>query len=247
MRFLIIVLSLLSEKYLTHQFQRLRKTVLEEYLSLLKKYLPESVMTSHPLSPFGIAISILVAFTILFQSISHHSHGLGHVFNFIFEFCIFYLCLGEHNLFYVNSNQKMILSSDEYIIAMNREVFAPIIWFFTFGSIGVIVYRVADFFSKSSQNPNLLNLMQVLDWVPSRITSILFLMVGQFQPGFSELLKQLTKSPENNETILINSAKHAINLSSKKELNLIDLENLFMHSCILLNFILAVYVIGKIL
>ena len=245
MRFLIIVLSLLSEKYLTHQFQRLRKTVLEEYLFLLKKFLPESVMSSHPLSPFGISLSILVAFAILFQWIGHH--GIGYHFNFIFEFSIFYLCLGEHNLFYVNSNQNMILSSEEYIIAMNREVFAPIIWFSIFGPIGVIVYRVTDFFSKSAQNQNLLSLMQILDWVPVRVSSILFLMVGQFQPGFSELLKQLTKAPQTNEDLLINSAKHAINHDLNKDLNFIQLENLFMHSCLLLNFILAVYVIGNIL
>jgi len=245
MRFLIIVLSLLSEKYLTHQFQRLRKTVLENYLLLLKKYLPESVMASHPLSPYGISLFLLLIVAFSFQWISHQS--VGYVLNFVFEFAIFYLCLGEHNLFYANSNQTMILSSEEYIIAMNREVFAPIIWFFIFGPMGAILYRVTDFFSKSAQNQHLINLMQALDWIPSRVSSILFLMVGQFQPGFSELLKQLTKSPESNETLLIESAKHAINHHQKNELNFIQLENLFTHSCILLNFILAVYVIGKIL
>lgn len=245
MRFLIIVLSLLSEKYITHQFQRLRKTVLEEYLSFLKKMLPETVMTAHPLSPFGIALSVLIALAILFQWIGHH--GIGHVFNFIFEFCIFYLCLGEHNLFYANSNQNVIFSSEEYIIAMNREVFAPIMWFFVFGPLGAIIYRVTEFFNKTTQNQSLNQLMQILDWVPARVSSILFLMVGQFQPGFSKLLKQLTQTSGDNETLLIESAKHAIQHDLNKELNFIELENLFMHSCLLLNFILAVYVIGKIL
>lgn len=245
MRFLIIVLSLLSEKYITHEFQRLRQTVLENYLSLLKRLLPESVMTTHPLSPYGISLSILLVLAGALQWIG--GQGIGSVLNFVFEFAIFYLCLGEHNLFYVNSNQTMILSSEEYIVAMNREVFAPILWFFIFGPMGAILYRVTDFFSKSAQNQHLLNLMQALDWLPARVSSILFLMVGQFQPGFSALLKQLTKAPESNETLLIDSAKHAINHHEKNELNFIQLENLFIHSCILLNFILAVYVIGKIL
>jgi AmpE protein len=245
MRFLIIVLSLLSEKYLTHQFQRLRKTALEQYLGFLKSILPESLMTAHPLSPFGISLTLLLATALFFQWLGHH--GLGLVMNFFFEFAIFYLCLGEHNLFYINSNQNTVLTPEEYIIAINREVFAPVIWFFVFGPIGAILYRVTDYFSKSAQNPNLISLMQVLDWVPVRVSSILFLMVGQFQPGFSELLKQLTKAPQTNEELLINSAKHAINHDLKKDINFIQLENLFIHSCLLLNFILAVYVIGKIL
>ena len=245
MRFIIIVLSLLSEKYLTHQCQRLRQTALENYLTLLKRLLPESVMASHPLSPFGISLSILLMIALAFQWIGQH--GLGYGINCIFEFAIFYLCLGEHNLFYANSNQTTILSTEEYIVAINREVFAPIIWFFIFGPIAVILYRVTDYFSKSAQNQHLLNLMQALDWLPTRITSILFLMVGQFQPGFSELLKQISTAPARNETLLIESAKHALHQVQKNELDYIQLENLFMHACILLNFVLAVYVIGRIL
>lgn len=244
MRFLIIVVCLLSEKYLIHNFHQYRQTWLNIYFDKLKQYVPSSILFQSPINPFLITVLSLLSAVLLITLLTQN--GLLFILYFFFEAVIFYFCLGEHNLFYTNTEQPIKLNAKQYIQAINHEYFAVILWFFFFGPMGAILYKVTSYFAKLQPHEQQIQfILNILDCVPVRLTALFFLLVGQFQPGFSHFLNQLRAKPEDNAKLLNDSAKFA--LGHDKEHDPISLETLFTHSCLLLTFILAILMIGSIL
>lgn len=246
MRFLIIILCLLSDRYMIHHMQKIRKTWLEKYIEFIKNLTPPTLVSVYP---FGIYLVVLSSLLILsFILSASKSIGILFILYFIFEFAVFYFCLGEHNLFYFNTNQEDRLNKKDYIIAMNQEIFAVILWFFLFGPVGAILYRVTLNFSKlPGVDKHIIQLKEILDWVPTRLTSLIFLLVGQFQPGFSEYIQHILSKPEYNDTLLISMAEHTLGCKSFDKVQVSRLEGLYTHACLLLLFILAIFMIGKVL
>ena len=245
MRFLIIILCLLSDRYMIHHMQKIRKTWLDAYIEFIKNLSPQTLISAHPL---GIYLLVVTSLSILSLILSAtQSLGLLFVLYFAFEFIVFYLCLGEHNLFYFNTNQEDHLNKKDYIIAINQEIFAIIIWFILLGPLGAILYRVTLSFAKRPGVDNQIILFKdILDWLPTRITSCLFLLVGQFQPGFSEYIQHLLSKPEYNETLLVSMAEQALNCKTLDKVQISRLEGLYTHACLLLLFIIAIFMIGKV-
>jgi AmpE protein len=246
MRFLIIVVCLLSDKFMPHQLQAIRKSWLEYYTNAIRKITPPSFLNASPLSLYAIVLTSLI----LVCSISYSLKSISILFmlNFLFELSVFYLCLGEHNLFYMNTNSSEHLSIREYIYAINQEVVAVSLWFFLFGPVGALIYRVTLEFAKiQTFEKTIVQLCQILDWLPTRITALLFLMVGQFQPGFSSYMKLFCENPEQNHLLLATMAEHALQEKTLEKIEVARLEGLYSHACLLLLFIMAVFMIGKII
>lgn len=246
MRFLIIILCLLSEKYLTHQFFTFRKKWSDLYAHYIETYIPRKVLNATPIMPYAIYLGSLTLLCMVFSIIGHQ--GLGLIINFVFELAVFYICLGEHNLFFINANEKKPLSDNQFILAMNQEFYAVILWFFVLGPFGALFYRVTVYFNQmKAPLAMLVKLKAFLDWLPVRMSSLLLLLVGHFQPGFSELIKKIAQNPLENDQLLIQTARLALDAKEDESLDMMKLQNLFNHSCLLLVFILAIFVIGKII
>ena len=246
MRFLIIVLCLLSERFMTHHLQKLRETWLTHYAEFLKKHLPTAMLNS---SNISVYLSITISSLIICGIFSLGSEiGLNFVLKTCFEFFVFYLCLGKHNLFFMNSNINHPLGPKEYILAINQDFIAIILWFFIFGPAGAILYRVTIEFTKLQEHEKrILDIKELLDWIPTRITSFIFLMVGQFQPGINFYLKNFMMPPVKNSVFLLNTAESALATKNLDNLTTPKLEELFSHSCLMLIFSLAIYMIGRLL
>jgi AmpE protein len=246
MRFLIMIICLLSERYIPHRLQKKRQTWLERYIDFLRKIIPENLVNASRLTVyFACLLSLLILCGVM--ALIKHSTILFPI-NFAFEFVVFYLCLGEHNLFYMNANSNDHLTIRDYIYAINQEVMAILFWFFVLGPSGAILYRVTLEFAKINSFDKLtLTLCQFLDWLPTRMSAMLFLMVGQFQPGFKIFLQQFNSKPENNHQFLVTIAEQAMHESSLESIQISKLEILFSHACLLLLFIMAVFMIGKVI
>lgn len=246
MRFLIIVFCLLSEKFIPHHLQKLRTTWLEHYSQLLKKHLPAKILDSSNISLYLAVVVSLVLIANLF-SLGHYA-GFNLIFKPIFDFLVFYLCLGEHNLFFMNANSKNFLKPQDYILAINQEFIAIILWFFIFGPAGALIYRVTIYFSEIQEHAiKIKDTKELIDWLPSRISAFLFLMVGHFQPGISSYLKNVITGPAENSNFLLGIAEDALSTKDLDKTPVAKLEELFTHSCLLLIFILAIYMIGRLL
>lgn len=246
MRFLIIILCLLSEKYLTHQFFTFRKKWSDIYAQLIEKYVPGNILNATPWMRYSIYMGSLALLCIIFGSFRHH--GLGLIINFFFELAVFYICLGEHNLFYVNANEKKLLNDNQFILAMNQEFYAIILWFYILGPFGALLYRVTLYFNQQSQPlPALMKAKAFLDWLPVRLSALLFLLIGDFQPGFTQLCKKFLQDPLENDQLLIETARHALSVKEQENIDMMKLQNLFNHSCLILLFLLAIFVIGHVI
>ena len=246
MRFLIIVACLLSDKFIPHQLQTMRKTWLEFYTNIIRRITPPSILNASPLSLYGIVLISLILICNIFYLLKPIS--ILFMFNFLFELSVFYFCIGEHNLFYMNTNTKEHLSIRDYVYAINQEVVAVALWFFICGPVGALIYRVTLEFAKiQSFEKTIILFCQILDWLPTRITALLFLMVGQFQPGFSNYIKLFCQKPQQNHQVLASMAEHALQEKTLDKVDVAKLEGLYTHACLLLLFLMAVYMIGKII
>jgi AmpE protein len=246
MRFLIIVACLLSDKFIPHQLQTLRKSWLGYFTNTIRKLTPPTVLNASPLNLYGIVLGSLILVCSSFYSLK--SISILFMLNFLFELSVFYLCLGEHNLFYMNSNTSEHLSIPDYIYAINQEVVAVSLWFFIFGPVGALIYRVTLEFAKiQTFEKTIVQLCQILDWLPTRITALLFLMVGQFHPGFTSYIKLFCKKPGQNYQVLATMAEYALQEKTLDNIEVARLEGLYSHACLLLLFLMAVFMIGKII
>jgi AmpE protein len=246
MRFLIIILSLLSERYMIHHMQKVRRTWLEYYIDFARRITPPSILNASPMGLYLVVLFSLLGICAVLALGKQVS--LFFILYFVFEFAVFYLCLGEHNLFFMNTNisKNNYLNNKDYIIAINQEIIAIIIWFFAFGPAGALLYRVTLEFSKMQHFENHIQFFKdLLDWIPVRITALLILMVGHFQPGFSALIHQLFTSSSQNQSLLVSIAEHSLSTTSIEKVDISKLENLFAHACLLLLFFLAILMIGK--
>jgi len=246
MRFLIIIICLLSERHIPHQLQKWRRLWLGKYIDFTKRISPPSLLNASPISLYIVVLiglfSICLVFTLL------KTVGLFFVLNFFFEFMVFYLCLGEHNLFYMNANQPQHFSTKDYICAINQEVIAIMLWFFLFGPMGALLYRVTLEYSKMQAfDETITKFSHCLEWLPTRISAFLFLMVGHFQPGFSTFVHSFSQKPEENHQLLIQIAEQSLDLKSGVKVEASKLEGLFTHACLLLLFLMAIFMIGKML
>ncbi len=248
MRFLIIILCLLSERYMIHHMQKVRKTWLHAYTDLIRRFLPLNVLDSSPINLYLCVLLTLLSISGIF-SLAHHTN-MFFILYFVFEFSVFYLCLGEHNLFFINvgENKNNYLKNNDYIIAINEEIIAIIIWFFAFGPAGAILYRVTLEFSKMQQfENNIMFIKNLLDWIPTRITALLLLMVGHFQPGFSLFIQKVLSPVTQNQNFLTQIAAQALNTNSIENIEISKLETIYSHACLLLLFFLSILMIGKFL
>ena len=120
------------------------------------------------------------------------------VLAFCLNFVIFYYCLGPHNVFYGESEQ----ASDYFAIA-NNQLFAVIFWYIVLGPIAILLYRLIDLCQQQDLVKNSSKcILDLLDWIPARITTLFYLLAGNFQNGFSFWLKMITASPNENAILL---------------------------------------------
>ncbi len=97
----------------------------------------------------------------------------------------------------------------------NVRIFAVVFWYLLLGPMGALLYRVAAFFvvdSRSLQAPQLqqasLRLQALLDWLPARLLSLSFFLVGSFDDaakGWQKLLLQQPGLLEANRALVINT------------------------------------------
>ncbi len=94
-------------------------------------------------------------------------------------------------------------------IESHNRYFGVIFWFIFLGPFGALFYRlVYQYYASCKQNANdehldlLQQLMHWLDWAPARVTSLLFLLTGDFVNGFYRVKDYLVDLAANNQQIV---------------------------------------------
>ncbi|WP_131783433.1 hypothetical protein [Legionella gresilensis] len=205
MKLLIMMLTLLSERYLIHAVSETRFKWFPNYIkNLTNKFSQSGLLKNSYVALIFVILPLLLIVWIVFALLGHLIFGL---FGFLISFIIFYYCIGPENPFYPNSTPanelENELSAGNYFAKVNNELFAIIFWFILTGPIGVLFYRLVSLCMQYEVTQRAAtNIINILDWPTARITLMLYLFVGNFQKGFNYYQQIFLSSPRNNDAIL---------------------------------------------
>ncbi|PCI65075.1 MAG: hypothetical protein COB38_11830 [Gammaproteobacteria bacterium] len=93
----------------------------------------------------------------------------------------------------------------QILIESQIRYFGVIAWFIFFGPYGALLYRLAHIYSNHCQEsefdehtPLMDTVIHWINWIPARITSLLFLLTGDFVNGFYRVKDYLTDALADN-------------------------------------------------
>ncbi|KGP64377.1 membrane protein [Legionella norrlandica] len=244
MKLLVIVLCLLSERFLIHSISYQRFFWFNDYYLFLKKTIDRNQYFANPwLELAATVLPIILLVSLIYFSFESIFFGL---FGLVFNLFVFYYCLGPQNAFYpiiVKSNdQSEVDSIGEYFAEVNSQLFAVIFWYIIAGPIAVLTYRLTTLCKGlNSINPQAIQVAEILEWIPARITALLFLLVGNFQRGFNLFIHYAFAHPNLNDEILSECGLQAVRINDTDEVPMVVAENLVEHATIVLLVFIALF------
>ncbi|HAT8673165.1 hypothetical protein D7217_02000 [Legionella pneumophila] len=244
MKLLVIVLCLLSERFLIHSVSYQRFSWFNNYCLFLKKTIDKNKCFSNPWATL-IAIILPIVFLTFLVYFSLQSILFG-LFGLILSLFIFYYCLGPQNAFYPilkkQANQTETDAIGEYFAEVNSQLFAVVFWYIIAGPIAALTYRLITLCKEinfiSTQANQITN---ILEWIPARITALLFLLVGNFQRGFHLFVQYVLTYPDSNDKILRGCGLQAVRINDTEEVPMAAAENLVEHATIVLLVFIALF------
>ena len=200
MKLLVIVLCLLSERFLVHASSHQRFYWFSTYGNAMEKRLSSVRLLSSPW--LMLVVTLLPMLVVAFLVIHFFSAWLFGFVGLVLNVIIFYCCIGPGNPFYpVRASTTEDATREDvetYLAQMNGELFSILFWYIFLGPLAVLAYRLV---SQSQNQPRISKeaflLTNYLDWLPARMTSLLYLIVGNFQAGLRPFSKLFLSNTSN--------------------------------------------------
>jgi len=105
------------------------------------------------------------------------------------------------------------------LVESQTRYFGVIFWFIFLGPLGALFYRLSHFYhSYCKENANdehfslTTSLLHWLDWAPVRVTSLLFLLTGDFVKGFYRVKDYFVDLDANNQQIISETGVAALGI-----------------------------------
>ncbi len=105
------------------------------------------------------------------------------------------------------------------LIEAHTRYFGVISWFIFFGPYGALFYRLAHLYREACSKdgfddhlPLVEQLIHWIEWIPARITSLLFLLTGDFVNGFYRIQDYLTDANADNSQLISETGIAALGL-----------------------------------
>jgi AmpE protein len=247
MKLLVIVLCLFSERFLTHSSAHHRFHWFYGYAHAFQKQLSPYIAMSSPWFSLVLILSPLLftAGFVLWMT----SNWLFGLVGFLLNVVVFYYCIGPGNPFYPTRVSMTEDVNDEeieaYLVKVNGQLFSVLFWYLVLGPFMALLYRLISL----SQNLTGVNqpaswITNVLEWLPTRMTVLLYLLVGNFQAGLQYFSKKLFTSPEENQNLLAICGTEALSRNDSDSFIMPRAESLVEHAVILMLVIFAVYTLA---
>lgn len=244
MKLLVIVLCLLSERFLIHSISYQRFSWLNDYYLFIKKTIEKNEYFSNPWSVLAaIILPIVFLVSLVYLSLQSVLFGL---FGLVLSLFIFFYCLGPQNAFYPisesDTNRAEVDSIGEYFAEVNSQLFAVIFWFIIAGPIAALTYRLLTLCKDiNTVSIQATQITEILEWIPARITALLFLLVGNFQRGFNLFIQYVLTPPDSNNKILSECGLQAVRINDDEEVPMAVAESLVEHAAIVLLVCIALF------
>lgn len=243
MRLLIMVFCLLSERYLIHTLANYRFYCFAKYYTQFAN----KINTKFNVKPFLLLIIIVLTPLVPLAIMLYLLEDVWFSFpNFLINLIIFYFCIGPQNPFYpirsasVNSEDETNIVGN-FLASINEALFAVMFWFSVAGPLGALCYRLVALCARQSITAEQgKRILAILDWIPVRITLLLYLLVGNFQAGINFFSQMLFVTPNKNYTILSQGGLLAVRTSNNEQVNFAVAETIVEHALLLYLVIIAV-------
>jgi AmpE protein len=248
MKLLVIVLCLLSERFLVHVSSHHRFTWFQNYWGIIGERFAKNQSKIAPLVMLFLIVApaVLVTWGMLYL----FSNWLFGFVGLFLNVVVFYYCLGPGNPFYPTNRENAHLATNEvvgdYLAQVNGQLFSVIFWYIALGPAATLAYRLISFCqTQEIVRKEAGHLTALLDWIPAKITSLLYLLVGNFQAGFQHFSRFLFAAPQENNTMLSVCGLCAVGPSEQDELLLPQAEVLVEHAVIVLLVLLALFTMAS--
>lgn len=244
MKLVVIILCLLSERYLMHALSYQRFSWFGRYLGLLDKHVPKSGVLANSWMQLAMIVLPLVLLTALVLYL--FDHLLFGFVGLLLNILIFYYCLGPENTFYPVSGIQEGESEEEaagsYLARVNPQLFAVMFWFIIAGPLGGLAYRLFYLCKDQDASKDAARcLTSWLDWVTARLTLLLYLLVGNFQRGYKYFCSMFLASPNRNEQFLSEGGLLAAHTDADEAVSLPYAQNLVEHALVVYLVFLALF------
>lgn len=243
MKLLVIMLCLLSEYFLIHSISYKRFFWFEYYFSNVKEFLDKRAIAYNS----GMLLAFIVLPIILITSLVYYSvHSLFFgLIGLLINIAIFFYCLGPQNPFYPNiasnTENSNEMNSGIYLAVANNELFAVVFWYIVGGPIAALIFRLISLTQKISQlEPLSRDITEVLEWIPARITVLLYLLVGNFQVAFKRFVSFALSRPHLNHQMLSECGLLAA-CNKDEEISMPIAEQLVEHAVVVMLVLIALF------
>ncbi len=243
MKLLVILLCLFSERYLVHAISYQRFHWIEGYYQYLKKRAESYSFFNNPWVFLALIIIPIVLLTALVYFLLS---GIFFGFmGFLLSVALFFYSLGPQNVFYPvtqseSENSTQLVS--HYFSMVNRQLFAVIFWYVIAGPIAALTYRL---FVLCREIPEIQGqadeITDLLEWIPARLTVLLFLLVGNFQKGFKLFVSFILAKPDMNNQMLSQCGLQAAQVNESAEVEMPLAESLVEHAIIVMLVFIALF------
>ncbi|WP_298622079.1 regulatory signaling modulator protein AmpE [uncultured Legionella sp.] len=244
MKLMVVVLCLLSERFLIHSLSYQRFSWFGNYVSLISKSIKDNHLFCNPWMMLGIIILPIITVTsVVYLLFCHLVWGLA---GLILSALIFFYCLGPDNAFYPLSKgangDTPNAEVAHYFALVNGQLFTVIFWYVIGGPIAALTYRLFSLSrATESVHQQATQVTEILEWVPARITALLFLLVGNFQRGFATFIKYMLTTPNTNNQLLSECGLHAVRVDDVEEVPIPAAEALVEQAVIVLVVFIALF------
>ena len=248
MKLLVIVLCLFSERFVLHWSSSHRFRLFALYENFVTKKLAQIPVVSSAWSLLLISLCPwVIGIGLAYYLFSNLLFGFA---GFLFSLILFYACIGPENPFYpARAATETPESAEEvgsYMVQVNGQLFAIIFWYAILGPLAILVYRlIAQSQQQVPISKQSTSLLELLDWLPTRLTMLLYLLVGNFQAGFPVFAQSFLCKPDKNQQLLAKVSLIALQSGKRKATTLLNAESLVEQALIVLLVILACFTLGS--
>lgn len=245
MKLLVILLCLLSERFLIHSLSYHRFDWFESYYKYINNFTSKNNFPKNTaFQLFLIIMPILIVVGLVYLILSPLLFGLlGLLFNIV----LFYYCLGPKNPFYPMTNEDNAEQQNPslYFSEVNNQLFSVIFWYVVAGPLAALLFRLVSL-GRKIDSVSLLakDLTELLEWIPARLTVLLYLLVGNFQSGLKRFSDYFIAKPEFNEQMLSDCGLLAVGGNDLDEVPMPVAETLVEHAVTVLLVFIALFTLA---
>lgn len=240
MKLVILVICFTVEFYLNHRIMNERYLWLEQYSALINRLLAALPMRDFPFK--GLMLFVLPALLIMLVCKILLSGLLGGVGDFLLSLLVLMACLGPKPVFYPTYDNDMPLAERvcDYSKSLLVSWYAPVFWFLLLGVWGALVYRLVEQYAAQEQGLTV-RILRALNWAPERLMALLFLIVGQFQPGSALWIAHLVDYSLEKEGFIAQLVPMALGRESIETVDFESLEGMVYHANLALLTLVALF------